>query len=1117
MSGELNFGIRITADGRVLVAEAGKAEESLKKLGAAAEQSFASASKFGLAIGASLAGAAIAAGAFAKSLVGTAASMDDLADSTGSSVENLSALRNQLAVSNVDFGTFETLVNKLAVGLAGLDEEGGKAARALDALGVKSKDPATAMRELATQLDLYADGANKAALMNEIFGRGAARYLGVMKDIAHDTQMAATMTTAFASEAERFEKIMARSKVATEELGVSIANTLLPEINKLLEQLAEGKKLAGGFGNALLTLGTINPFKSLSENLKSTRERIDSITNQEGVEARWASALGVTDNLMQKLRVREQMLMFQMHQEANSKFGNSDADARDLALAKAKPEAPNISGAKDGAQEVDEYKKALEGVNKLAAEGQLALASMFDSEPITKADHALTELMASDKWGKLTDGQQIRIMVEYDSVSEAEKELLRLQEAEKGAFEYAKKLKDQRKRDDQDQQDSILAIYKLVGGIELEAKNLALSNEQREASVALLKLENSGLDENSDEYKNLANRINSAAQAKTDFANNKEAAKSAEDFAKQWQRSVDKVRDDLSDAFLKAVNSGRNFFKSLANDLKQIFSQLVLRPIIQGVMAPVAGGITSMLQAGGAYGQSGSAGGMGGYGNYLSAGKSLYTMGDTSASMYAGGIGFAASDTGMALGLSTAYTDVAAGGAFATSAVVSEAGTALAGIAAAAPYIAAFIAVAYLAYEAFGQKPGGPKVGGYAISGSGMDAWPRQSNLLTGEQGHFTPAQMDSSLQPIADKWVSSLAAQIKAFGGTANSKSAFDIGLDKDPSENGTANNRLGIRASVNGKQVYNYWSGDSGLGRDDQSLQNAIQLESKRALLAALQASDLPSQIGAVFATMKASVATSDEIDNMMAFGSAMKSIIDSIGGSVVEDAQTAWEKSQRSAVEVLQDMGKEVVRLSGEMDGSTSSMQALATATGQYRTAAVQALASIQALRKSLGDMFANAREQIQFAGLTKQEQYNLYQSKGETLTGLLTATQDPAMVKQYADQINGYMLAAFNLLSPGEQLGKKGDFLKDLAAVEDAVGKRLTAISDLISADTKDPFAAANAALDSAAGKFDSAASKHVTAAELTMDAAKLMNVAAEKIDGATFTVKVQTDGSATGGG
>ncbi len=155
-----------------------------------------------------------------------------------------------MAISGVDFGTFQTLTNKLAVGLSGVDEEGGKAAKALAALGVQSRDPATAMRELALKLDQYADGANKAALLTAIFGRGAAQYAGALKDLAQDTAQAATITTDFAAEAEKLQKEMARAKIEIDALAVTIAGPLTTAVSEFREPAANAGDRGGARGNA---------------------------------------------------------------------------------------------------------------------------------------------------------------------------------------------------------------------------------------------------------------------------------------------------------------------------------------------------------------------------------------------------------------------------------------------------------------------------------------------------------------------------------------------------------------------------------------------------------------------------------------------------------------------------------------------------------------------------------------------------------------------------------------------------------------------------------------------------------------------------------------------------
>lgn len=576
--------------------------------------------------------------------------------------------------------------------------------------------------------------------------------------------------------------------------------------------------------------------------------------------------------------------------------------------------------------------------------------------------------------------------------------------------------------------------------------------------------------ENDKEYDSLVRQLAAARdlgnelRRKAGLKASSEAAKEAE---RDWLRTAETIRDGLTDAFLNAASSGRNFFRSLAGDLQRMFSQLVLRPIIQGVMAPVAGAITGALGFSGNAGASGLGGGLG---NYASTGSSLMNLSSTSASWASTASGFALSGTGEALGLSTTVFDSAAG----ASAALTVGGEALATLAAAAPYIAAVVAIAYMAYQAFGQQPGGPKAGGYAFSGTGMTPWNRKDQFSDGgfQPGHFTPNQMDSALQPIVNDWTKGLAATVKAFGGTANAQAAFDLGIDRDPA--GEAANRLGIRASVNGRQVYNYWSGDDALGRDDQALQSAIELESKRALLAALQASDLPAQIGAVFDTMQASTASSGQIDNLMAFGAAMKSVLDSIGGDVLGDATAIWDDAQRTQVEHLQDMGAEVIRLAGAMDGTTESMQALAGASQTYRQAVTQVLLAIRSVAQHAQQMQGSLVQSIQNWGMTPGQSFNYWIAEANSQAlGLGTATS-PEQVDAIATATYGAVNRAFNALPDELKDAYRPALLGFLSEFGSGVNQALINVKDATLAGTQDPFKASSTAIDGAAGKFDSAA-------------------------------------------
>ena len=107
---------------------------------------------------------------WATGSIAAASALDDLADATGSSVESLSKLANISKVSGASFETIDAAIKKLAVGMAGVDEESSRAGKALAAIGVASKDPAQALAEIALKFAQDEDGANKAALAAAIFG-----------------------------------------------------------------------------------------------------------------------------------------------------------------------------------------------------------------------------------------------------------------------------------------------------------------------------------------------------------------------------------------------------------------------------------------------------------------------------------------------------------------------------------------------------------------------------------------------------------------------------------------------------------------------------------------------------------------------------------------------------------------------------------------------------------------------------------------------------------------------------------------------------------------------------------------------------------------------------------
>ena len=197
---------------------------------------------------------------FGKSAISSAADLDDLAEKTGASVENLSKLEQQARISGVQLSTVETALVRLAKGIAGTDEEASGAARALQALGLRAeelrgKDTAESLRIVAGRLAQFRDGATKTALAMEIFGKSGAEVLPFLKDLANDGELAANVTAKQAAEAEELGKSWRRLVNDARTLGQSIALGIIPFFRDMLEQMREGIRIAGGFGAALRLFG----------------------------------------------------------------------------------------------------------------------------------------------------------------------------------------------------------------------------------------------------------------------------------------------------------------------------------------------------------------------------------------------------------------------------------------------------------------------------------------------------------------------------------------------------------------------------------------------------------------------------------------------------------------------------------------------------------------------------------------------------------------------------------------------------------------------------------------------------------------------------------------------
>jgi hypothetical protein len=280
-------------------------------------------------------GVAVSAGALVKltaDAIKATAALDDMAEATGASVENLSRLQQIARIGGHDFGSLTDGIGRMIKGLKGADEEGQAAGRALDFLGVKAKDSNGRFRdsgeilfEVSKALSQYEDGGNKVALVQDLLGKGAAKYLPLLKDMAEMSDVQARVTAQQAAEAEKFEKALNRVGLALDESKRVMIMGWLPAWREFAEEMSEGIRLFGGFGSALYNIGVgIDPFKSHTENIAQMRGQLEAI---EGLRS-----AGVPTGDPDTLRKRIAFVQYQQRQQAMRLATPDTLDARDLAL-----------------------------------------------------------------------------------------------------------------------------------------------------------------------------------------------------------------------------------------------------------------------------------------------------------------------------------------------------------------------------------------------------------------------------------------------------------------------------------------------------------------------------------------------------------------------------------------------------------------------------------------------------------------------------------------------------------------------------------------------------------------------------------------------------------------
>jgi hypothetical protein len=343
-----------------------------------------------------------------------------------------------------------------------------------------------------------------------------------------------------------------------------------------------------------------------------------------------------------------------------------------------------------------------------------------------------------------------------------------------------------------------------------------------------------------------------------------------------WKTAIGDAEKGLANFFDDLITNGSAAFKNLWDNFKkwafQVMAQVAAHKIIVSLIGDNTG-LTSQLS-----GAAGLLGGGGGLGNIFGLVKNgIGLFGDSAGTSLAALFGpeFVTGAESISAGFAAAGAGAEAAVGFGTE-MVAAAGLMEgvgATLAAAIPVVGWIAGAALLAWQIFGNKGGAPKAGGFASTGDISGIRDTDNNGR-----YFTPNQSDPQLTKTLEGVNKAYIEASKALGLTVG-KIGFALGFDTDPG--GTAPNRTHSAVFKDGQQIYNNAQGD--LGRDEKTLQDAMTLEVKRILFAAIQSSlgDAPNYMKALFQGIDATTATSDQIDTILAEAQALKLAVDTVAG--------------------------------------------------------------------------------------------------------------------------------------------------------------------------------------------------------------------------------------------
>ena len=660
-------------------------------------------------------GAGLSVGAFAllvKNSIDAQAALDDLADTTALTVETLSSLQQTAKIGGHSFEQVTGTATKFAKSVAEAAGGNKELLRSFDALGISQERLRTSKFD-----DLYVEFAKKIATAEnktyaiayatDLAGKSAAQALPFFKDLAETGLEQARVTAQQAEAAEKLQKEIGKLRNEFDGFSNKVASVAVPVMLQWIENVKTAYAATGNLATALAALANLGQFgDTAAAQIRKIDEELEKVKRNQGIFDGWLAQplLGMRESGL--LNARSVAVANRGPEALRWAAGLGDiSDANDRRMASsgrfALPPPPSAPGTPDtaGLALISQLQGQLGELNGQGSVVEQTIRKLTDG---TKQYTLEVQASALAIAGEI-DEKKRQIALNKEQTADAERQI-KAQEA----------------------WDDILAQFNQTHseyrqGLEFETSLLGKTDTEREVAIALRKIELDFLKQstnaNAEQYEQLKKIYDLERERLPGAVIANESAKKAIEANKKLvediKRQNEQITQSLTDALMRGFENGKGFAENFRAALKNMFSTLILRPIIQPIAQGAAGAITGALGGMGIPGYANAAGGGGGLGD-------MFSMASSANSLMGGGIGAGlfsgAGAYSTALGLSSSAAGSQAAllaaqtGQFGLSGLAGTASSAGAAGASAMMTALPYIGLAIAAYSLIkaGSNKGGP-------------------------------------------------------------------------------------------------------------------------------------------------------------------------------------------------------------------------------------------------------------------------------------------------------------------------------------------------------------------------------------------------------------------------